>query len=72
MSLGNNFDCMSYLMHHKPEISYLYIHSSLNNAGLFKPKDGSNMDKPNHWVKSYIYFFNPIVGFVHILTQLWV
>jgi len=33
---------------------------TLNNAGLFEPKFGSNMDKPKFWVKNLI----------SILTQL--
>jgi len=33
---------------------------TLNNAGLFQPKFGSNMDKPKCWVKKVI----------SILTQL--
>jgi len=31
----------------------VYIHT-LNNAGLFQPKFGSNMDKPKCWVKNVI------------------
>jgi len=53
-------------------LCYLYfgwlLHSK--NAGLFKPKVGSNMDKPNYWVKQFKTLPN---GWVcpH-LTQLWV
>jgi len=52
------------------------LHScTLNNAGLFETKFGSNMDKSKCWVKIVIsnfncnFFsciFNPAFGFVHI------
>jgi len=41
---------------------------TLNNAGLFQPKCGSNIDKPN-WVNILNYMFNPTFGFVHILPK---
>jgi len=30
------------------------VFGTLNNAGLFQPKFGSNMDKPKCWVKNVI------------------
>jgi len=45
----------------------------LNNAELFQPKFGSNLDKPKCWVRNVIstvhflnYIFNPTFGCVHI------
>jgi len=42
------------------------------NAGLFQPKFGSDIDKPNNWVNILNDIFNPTFGFVHILLIFWV
>jgi len=36
------------------------------NAGLFQPMFGSDMYKPNRWVRNFIKKCKPTVGFVHI------
>jgi len=44
----------------------LYTWFCIVHSGLFKPKVGSDMDKPNYWVKILNIRLNPTVGFVHI------
>jgi len=48
----------------------MFTHSK--NAGLFQPKFGSDIDKPNNWVNILNDIFNPTFGFVHILLKFWV
>jgi len=38
----------------KSKLPFIFFYNIVNNAALFQPKFGSNMDKPKFWVENAI------------------